>query len=55
MLGDSLSLLAKKYGVSIKQIQKVNELTSDMIKVGQKLEIPSEKVYKAKKHGNKKS
>ena len=47
--GDSLSLLAKKYGVSIKQIQKVNGLTSDMIKVNQKLEIPSEKVYTAKK------
>ncbi len=47
--GDSLSLLAKKYGVSIEQLQKVNGLTSDMIKVDQKLDIPSEKVYAAKK------
>lgn len=47
--GDSLYILAKKYGVQIEQIQTVNGLTSDMIKVGQKLEIPSGKVYKAKK------
>ena len=53
--GDSLSLLAEKFGVSIKQIQDVNRLTSDMIKVGQKLEIPSEKVLKAKKQAIKKS
>ena len=55
VLGDSLSLLAEKFGVSIKQIQDVNRLTSDMIKVGQKLEIPSEKVLKAKKQAIKKS
>ena len=53
--GDSLSLLAEKFGVSIKQIQDVNRLTSDMIKLGQKLEIPSEKVLKAKKQAIKKS
>lgn len=47
--GDSLYVLAKRYGVSVEQIQKVNRLTSDLIIVGQKLVIPSEGVYKAKK------
>lgn len=47
--GDSLSLIAKKYGVSIGQIQQSNGLTSDVIIVGQKLAIPSKKILVAKK------
>lgn len=47
--GDSLSLIAKKYGVSIEQIQKTNGLMSGMIKVGQILEIPLVEVHKVKK------
>jgi LysM repeat protein len=45
--GDSLYLLAQKYGVSMEQIQKVNGLPSDMIKVDQILEIPLTEVHKA--------
>ena len=51
--GDTLSLLAKKYNVSIEQIQKANGLTSEMIKVGQKLETPLVEVHMAKKQATK--
>lgn len=47
--GDSLSLLAEKYGINIEQIQEVNGLTSETLKVGQILEIPSVEVHKVKK------
>ena len=53
--GDYLSVLAKKYGVSVEQIQKANELKSDVIIVGQKLVIPSETNYVAKKQTVKNS
>ncbi len=51
--GDTLSRLAKQYNVSVEQIQKANELTSEMINVGQKLEIPLVEVHKAKKQATK--
>ncbi len=43
--GDTLFSLAKKYGVTIKQIQEVNGLHSDLIRVGQKLEVPTHANY----------
>lgn len=39
--GDNLSRIAKKYGVSIKEIRAANGLKSNDIKVGQKLKIPA--------------
>src|SRR6478752_339352 len=39
--GDTLYSLAKKYKVSVEQIQGVNNLSSEMIKVGQTLEVPA--------------
>ena len=39
--GDNLYSLAKKYNVSVEQIQGVNNLSSEMIKAGQTLEVPA--------------
>jgi len=45
--GESLSVIAEKYGVSISQIKKENGLKSSQIRAGKKLKIPSnEKVKK---------
>ncbi|HNX05700.1 MAG TPA: LysM peptidoglycan-binding domain-containing protein [Opitutales bacterium] len=38
--GDSLSRIAKKFGVSLAELRAANNLSSDTIKVGQKLVIP---------------
>ena len=38
--GDSLYILAKRFGTTINQIKSYNGLKSDTIKVGQKLTIP---------------
>ena len=39
--GDSLSRLAKKYGVSMAELRSFNRLKSDNIQIGQTLKIPS--------------
>ncbi|QDP39498.1 LysM peptidoglycan-binding domain-containing protein [Radiobacillus deserti] len=39
--GDSLSVIAKRYNVSVDELRKVNRLTSDIITVGQVLTIPN--------------
>lgn len=39
--GDTLSELAQRYGVSVGELKRVNGLRSDLIKVGQRLRIPS--------------
>lgn len=38
--GDSLWLIARKYGTTVAAIQKLNNLTGDLIRVGQVLTIP---------------
>lgn len=38
--GDSLTKIAKSHGVSVKALKAANNLTTDHIKVGQKLKIP---------------
>jgi N-acetylmuramoyl-L-alanine amidase len=38
--GESLSLLAQRYNVSIDELRSANQLTSDSIRVGQTLRIP---------------
>ena len=39
--GDTLSVISKASGASVKKIKKINRLSSDIIRVGQKLKIPS--------------
>ena len=39
--GDSLSLIAKKHGVTSAALRQANNLTGDKIRIGQKLSIPS--------------
>jgi nucleoid-associated protein YgaU len=38
--GDTLSAIAKLYGVTVSDLKKANNLSSDELKVGQKLTIP---------------
>lgn len=42
--GDSLSIIAKKYNVTVNQLKETNQLASDIIRVGQVLTIPSGQV-----------
>jgi peptidoglycan DL-endopeptidase LytF len=39
--GDSLSVIAKRFGVSVEALRSANKLTSDLLQVGQTLTIPS--------------
>lgn len=39
--GDNLGKIAKKHGVSVKALRAANNLSSDNIRVGQKIKIPS--------------
>jgi len=39
--GDSLSRIAKKHGVSVNDIKAANNLTKDIIRIGQKLVVPA--------------
>jgi LysM repeat protein len=39
--GDTLTKVAKKHGVSLKALKAANNLTTDHIKVGEKLVIPA--------------
>ncbi|SDZ23363.1 Spore germination protein YaaH [Evansella caseinilytica] len=41
--GDSLSVIAKRFGTSVDAIRSLNQLTSDLIRVGQVLLIPAAK------------
>jgi LysM repeat protein len=38
--GDSLQKIAAKFGVTVTALKTANKLTSDVIKIGQKLVIP---------------
>lgn len=39
--GDNLSKIAKRHGVSVNAIKKINGMTNDNIRVGQRLKIPT--------------
>ena len=45
--GDTLGAIAYGNGINIRQLKELNGLSSDSLKVGQKLKIPAEKVVKA--------
>lgn len=47
--GDTLGAIAYSNGINIRQLKAMNGLTSDSLKVGQKLKVPAEKVVSAKK------
>ncbi|MCS6980358.1 MAG: LysM peptidoglycan-binding domain-containing protein, partial [Flavobacteriales bacterium] len=38
--GETLSFIARKYGVSVLSLKKANQLQTDMIRPGQKLKLP---------------
>lgn len=39
--GDTLSVLAQRYGTTVQAIQQANQLTTDIIRVGQRLNVPA--------------
>lgn len=45
--GDTLGSIAYGNGINIRQLKALNGLSSDSLKIGQKLKIPAEKVAKA--------
>ena len=45
--GDTLGSIAYGNGINIRQLKELNGLSSDGLKIGQKLKIPAEKVVKA--------
>ena len=45
--GDTLGSIAYGNGINIRQLKALNGLTSDSLKIGQKLKIPAEKVAKS--------
>jgi len=47
--GDTLGAIAYGNGINIRQLKELNGLTSDTLKIGQKLKVPAEKVVAPKK------
>ena len=47
--GDTLGAIAYGNGINIRQLKELNGLTSDSLKIGQKLKVPAEKVVTVKK------
>ena len=46
--GDTLGAIAIANGISVRQLKELNGLSKDMLRIGQKLKIPAEKVVAAK-------
>ena len=53
--GDTLGSIAYGNGINIRQLKQLNGLTSDTVKIGQKLKIPAEKADKPAKSAAKKA
>lgn len=45
-LGDSLWSISKKYGINVNDLKNYNNLTTNLLQIGQKLLIPGTKEYK---------
>jgi peptidoglycan DL-endopeptidase LytF len=39
--GDSLSVIAKRYGITVEALRSANNLTSDLLRIGQTLSLPT--------------
>ncbi|MEI4791573.1 LysM peptidoglycan-binding domain-containing protein [Bacillus sp. FJAT-53060] len=44
--GDTLSKIGKKYGMTVKELKSLNKLKTDLIKIGQKLEVKKTAIVK---------
>lgn len=53
--GESLYLIAKKYGITVDALKKANSIKNNQIKPGQKLTIPKKKAAQKKSKAKKKS
>lgn len=51
--GDALSIIARRNGISVKELKKANNLTSDNIRIGQKLVIPTKNAPEKKEEAPK--
>lgn len=52
--GENLTKIAKRYGVTVDQLRKANNISGDDIKAGQTLTIPSKEAKSTKKSSSKK-
>lgn len=50
--GDSLYSIANKYNTTIDELKRINNLTSNILSIGQVLKLPSDKVSDAEKEEN---
>ena len=50
--GDSLYLIANKYNTTIDELKRINNLTSNILSIGQVLKLPSDKVSDIEKEEN---
>lgn len=53
--GESLSTIAKKYGVTVSALKKANNMTSDALRTGKTLKIPTKGTSATKSSAKKKS
>ena len=52
--GETLSSIAKKYGLTVAEIKKANNMTSDNLRAGATIKIPAKKTGTAKKSSSRK-
>lgn len=50
--GDSLYSIANKYNTTVDELKRINNLTSNILSIGQVLKLPSDKVSDVEKEGN---
>lgn len=50
--GDSLYSIANKYNTTVDELKRINNLTSNILSIGQVLKLPSDKASNVEKEGN---